>query len=87
MAKATKGIACPRGCLAARLDRLSDDIADRLRQQPGTGLSRLYSVTLAAELAHLAAETRHLRDDGLQIPPPPRARIVLGDDLAIGRVA
>ena len=78
MTKATSGIACPRCWLASRLDRLSDDIADRLRQQPGTGLGRLYSVTLAAELAHLAGEARHLVDDGLRIPPPPAA-VVLWD--------
>lgn len=67
--------------LASRLDSLSHGITDRLRQQPGTGLGRLYSVTLAAELAHLAGDARHLADDGLRIPPPPRA-VVLWDSRA-----
>lgn len=78
MLKAIPGRTPPAARLASRLDFLSSDIVRRLKAQPGTGLSRLYSVTLSAELAHLAAEARLLPDDGLTIPLPPRA-VVLWD--------
>ncbi len=76
--KATQGPNAPSMRLASRLDFLSSDIADRLRQQPGTGLGRLYGAMLAVEISRVADDVRRLRDDGLTIPVPPGA-VVLWD--------
>ncbi len=76
MTKATSGHIMPSARLSSRLDFFSSDIIRRLKAQPGTGLGRLYSVTLAAELAHLAGEARRLIDDGVTIPVPPGGTVL-----------
>ena len=83
MSKATTGHITPLFPLprAEFFGRHLVNAASSLRQRLANGCmpGRIYLAMLADQLDRLAAEARHLTDDGVTIPSPPRSRVVLWD--------
>ncbi len=77
MSKADQGRTTPSLSLphAEFFARRLSNAAGSLRQRLANGCmpGRIYLAMLAEQLDRMAAEALHLTDDGVSIPPPPRA--------------